>query len=86
MGSIAREDIVTPGGRRLIVQCTMVGCNHAVLMDQRKVFGSAKDWPREGHSTRFRCQCGSRQTKLRYTRNEALSDGPISNSIINLWV
>lgn len=85
MGQIAREDIVTPGGRRLIVQCTMVGCDHAVLMDQRKVFGSPREWPREGHSDRFRCRCGSRQTKLSYTRNEAFGEGPISHSVINLW-
>lgn len=86
MGRIAREDIVTPGGRRLIVQCDRPGCDHAVLMEPRPLFGSPRYWPVEGRSSRFRCQCGHRETRLSYTRNEALTNGPISRHVINLWV
>ena len=73
-------------GRRLVVECMAPGCGHARLMDPRPLFGGRGRWPAEGPSYRFRCQCGSRTTRVRYTTNISLSDGPVSAAVISLWL
>lgn len=82
---VAREDIAPAYGRRLIVQCDRPGCDRAVLMEPREVFGSSRSWPAEGRSSRFRCRCGHRETRLTYTRNASQANGPVSASAIALW-
>ena len=81
----AREDVVPRVGVRLIVVCEAKGCDHAVLMDPRPLFGGRHAWPQAGRSSRFRCRCGSREATLSYTANTAQSDGPISRDAIRLW-
>ena len=80
---VAREDIAPVHGRRLVVQCDRPGCGHAVLMDPRPIFGSR--YPAEGRSERFRCRCGSRETRLSYTRNTSQPNGPVPLDAIRLW-
>lgn len=82
---MAREDIAPEHGRRLIVQCDRPTCDHAVLMDPRPLFGASRQWPAEGRSSRFRCRCGSRETRISYTRNASQANGPISPAVIALW-
>lgn len=82
---VAREDIAPSVGRRLIVRCDLPNCDHAAIIDPRKVFGSARDWPVKGRSGRFRCVCGSRQSRVDYTSNADASDGPISSAALALW-
>lgn len=83
--SVAREDIAPEHGRHLIVACDRQGCQHAVLMDPRTVFGSRQSWPVEGRSGRFRCQCGHREARLTYTRNATQANGPVSPAALSLW-
>lgn len=80
-----REDIAPTHGRRIIVQCDRPGCGHAVLMDPRPLFGSGRNWPVEGRSSRFRCQCGHREARVTYTRNAEQANGPVSAAAIQLW-
>ena len=82
---VAREDFVPEFGQRLIIQCDRPGCDHAVLMDPRPLFGGRRSWPAEGVSYRFRCQCGHRVAKVTYTRQSAGLTGPISPAAIALW-
>lgn len=82
---IAREDIAPTVGARLIVSCEAQGCDHAVLMDPRPIFGARRYWPVAGRSERFRCGCGARETTLSYTINAAQRDGPMSKDAIRLW-
>lgn len=82
---IAREDATSGVGRRMVVRCLAEGCDHAALLDQRRYFASARDWPREGPSTRFRCLCGSRQAEVRYTRHEDAEEGAIHPAALALW-
>jgi len=81
----AREDIAPEHGERLIVRCNFPGCDRAVLMDPRPLFGSRRNWPREGRSERFRCQCGSRVAVVSFTRNSSQNDGPVSLAALALW-
>jgi hypothetical protein len=80
-----REDREPVVGARLIVACEARGCDHAVLMDPRPIFGARRFWPVAGRSERFRCRCGSRETTLSYTVNTAQRDGPMSKDAIRLW-
>jgi hypothetical protein len=73
-------------GARLIVACVARGCERAALMDPRPLFGARRLWPVAGRSDRFRCACGSRETRLSYTVNTAQEDGPISSEAIRLWL
>jgi hypothetical protein len=73
-------------GARLIVACVARGCERAALMDPRPLFGARRLWPVAGRSGRFRCACGSRETRLSYTVNTAQEDGPISSEAIRLWL
>ena len=82
---LAREDAVPRFGRRMIVRCDRPGCDHAVLMDPRPLFGPQRAWPTEGRSSRFRCRCGHREAQVAYTRNASQEDGPISPGAIGLW-
>lgn len=82
---IAREDIVPPVGRRMIVRCDRPSCDHAAIVDPRKVFGSVRDWPTRGRSHRFRCICGSRESQVDYTRDAYAADGPIHPDALKLW-
>lgn len=82
---VPREDREPRAGARLIVACDAPSCDHAVLMDPRPIFGSRYLWPTAGRSSRFRCRCGSRETKLSYTVNTGQRDGPISPDAIRLW-
>ena len=82
---IPREDRGSGVGARLIVACDAPSCDHAVLMDPRSLFGARRMWPLAGRSSRFRCRCGSRETKLSYTANTSQRDGPISPDAIRLW-
>lgn len=81
---IAREDIVSEVGRRLVVQCDRPGCDHAALLDPRPTFGVARYWPAVGPSYRFRCRCGHRVAQVSYTDNPDQAEGPIS-SALKLW-
>lgn len=80
-----REDREPSVGVRLIVSCEAQGCDHAVLMDPRPLFGARRFWPVAGRSERFRCRCGSRETLLSYTVNTAQREGPMSKDAIRLW-
>jgi hypothetical protein len=82
---IAREDVVPVVGRRLIVRCDQPNCAHAAIIDPRRVFGSARDWPGRGRSKRFRCVCGSRRSLIDYTSNADARDGPIEVASLALW-
>ena len=82
---IGREDIAPAVGRRLVVRCDRPNCGHAAIIDPRKVFGGGRDWPSEGRSRRFRCVCGSRESKVSYTNNADASDGPIGSAALALW-
>lgn len=82
---VSREDVVPVVGRRLIVRCAQPNCDHAAVIDPRKVFGSARDWPGRGRSERFRCVCGSRQSLIDYTSNADVRDGPIDAASLALW-
>lgn len=81
----AREDVPPPIGRRMIVRCLRRGCGHAALVDQRKVFGEARDWPRAGRSERFRCICGGREADVQYTAHAHATEGPLSPQALALW-
>jgi hypothetical protein len=80
-----RDPDVHPRGR-LVVRCMSPGCEHAALMDPRPIFGSRRDWPQEGHSTRFRCVCGGRESAVSYTANTAQANGPVTADVIRLWL
>lgn len=82
---VAREDVPPSIGRRLIVRCDRPGCDHAAIIDPRKVFGSAREWPVRGRSARFRCICGSRESRVDYTHNADVRDGPIDRASLALW-
>lgn len=82
---MAREDIAPEHSERLIVRCDFPGCDRAVLMDPRPMFGSRRNWPGEGRSERFRCQCGSRVAVVSYTSNSSQSDGLVSPAALALW-
>lgn len=82
---VAREDVVPVVGRRLIVRCDQPHCGHAAIIDPRKVFGSARDWPGRGPSERFRWVCGSRRSLVDYTSNSDVRDGPIDAASVVLW-
>ena len=82
---VPREHIVPAVGRRLIVRCDQPNCDRAAIIDPRKVFGSAKDWPVRGASDRFRCLCGSRRSLIDYTHNADVQDGPIDRASLALW-
>lgn len=72
-------------GARLIVACLAKDCERASLMDPRPLFGARRYWPVAGRSTRFRCQCGSRETRVSYTVNTAQRDGPVCLEAMRLW-
>ena len=80
-----REDVEPEHGRRIIVACDRPGCDRAALLDPRPLFGAARNWPAEGRSSRFRCQCGSREARVSYTRNSSAREGPISADVLKLW-
>jgi len=80
-----REHIAPAVGRRLIVRCDQPNCHRAAIIDPRKVFGSARDWPVRGTSARFRCLCGSRRSRVDYTHNADVQDGPIDRASLALW-
>lgn len=82
---LSREDVPPEYGQRLIVQCDRPGCDHAVLMDPRPLFGAPRNWPAEGRSYRFRCTCGHREARVTYTRHSTALNGPIPTSVISLW-
>ena len=71
---------------RLVVSCTAPGCRHAAVIDPRMVFGSRRDWPLEGPSYRFRCECGGRESTVRYTANAEQPNGPVSPDVVRLWL
>ncbi|WGM31034.1 hypothetical protein [Brevundimonas sp. NIBR11] len=73
-------------GARLVVACAAADCERAALMDPRPLFGARRFWPVSGRSERFRCACGSRETRISYTANTAQKDGPISMDAIRLWL
>lgn len=73
-------------GPRLVVSCAASGCERAALMNPRSLFGARRFWPVAGRSERFRCACGSRETRLSYTVNAAQEDGPVSQDVIRLWL
>lgn len=82
---VAREDLAPSEGRRLIVSCDQPNCDRAAVIDPRKLFGSPRDWPSRGASERFRCLCGSRQSRVDYTNNADVREGPIDRASLALW-
>ncbi|WP_309629109.1 hypothetical protein [Brevundimonas sp.] len=73
-------------GARLVVACVARGCERAALMDPRPLFGARRFWPLAGRSERFRCACGSRETRISYTANTAQKNGPVSPAAMRLWL
>lgn len=69
----------------MVVQCDRPECGRAVLMDPGPLFGSTRQWPVEGRSSRFRCICGSRVARISYTRNASQAEGPIPPAALALW-
>lgn len=81
-----RDDIPVEGcAPALVVQCRLPGCARAALFDPRRLFGSKKDWPAEGLSTRFRCACGGGQAALSYSLRSGWREGPIDRASLALW-
>ncbi len=81
------RDIRRPAvGARLLVACVARDCGRAALLDPRPLFGARHLWPGAGRSERFRCACGSRETRVSYTVNTAQADGPMSADAIRLWL
>lgn len=72
-------------GAQLIVSCEGAACSHEVLVDPQPLFGSRRFWPVSGRSERFRCRCGSRETRLRYTAGLAERDDVPGENPIRLW-
>lgn len=82
---IAREDLPSEGGPGLIVRCAMPGCDHAAVLDPRRLFGGRRNWPVEGASNRFRCVCGGRQAAVQHTSRAVDRYGPIDRASLALW-
>jgi hypothetical protein len=72
-------------GAQLVVACTGADCSHEILVDPRPLFGARRFWPVSGRSERFRCRCGSRETRLTYTAGVAANDDPLNEDAIRLW-
>jgi hypothetical protein len=72
-------------GAQLIVACEGASCSHEVLVDPRPLFGARRFWPVSGRSERFRCRCGSRETRLTYTAGVVANDGLLNEDAIRLW-
>jgi hypothetical protein len=72
-------------GAQLVVACAGAGCRHEILVDPQSLFGSRRFWPVSGRSERFRCRCGSRETRLSYTAGVAANDDPLGEDAIRLW-
>ena len=72
-------------GAQLLVSCEGAACSHEVLVDPQPLFGSRRFWPVSGRSERFRCRCGSRETRLRYTAGLAERDEVLDENPIRLW-
>ncbi len=73
-------------GAWMIVACIGRDCDREARMDPEPLFGSRRFWPVAGRSMRFRCGCGSRETRLSYTADRPRDDGPISAETIRLWL
>ncbi|RZJ00907.1 MAG: hypothetical protein EON90_05225 [Brevundimonas sp.] len=69
----------------MVVRCLSRNCGHAALLDQRKLFGHPRDWPQAGRSHRFRCICGSRESRIDYTANAYATEGPVNAQDLALW-
>ena len=72
-------------GPQLVVTCESTACSHEVLVDPQPLFGSRRFWPVSGRSERFRCRCGSRETRLTYTAGVAGQDEAAGEGAIRLW-
>lgn len=81
----AREDLPQEGGPALIIRCAMPGCRHAALLDPRPLFGSRRNWPAPGASSRFRCVCGGRQATVTHTPRTVDRYGSIDEASLRLW-
>jgi hypothetical protein len=72
-------------GAQLVVACAGAECSHEILVDPQPLFGARRFWPVSGRSERFRCRCGSRETRLTYTAGVVANDDPINEDAIRLW-
>ncbi len=72
-------------GAQLIVACAGASCSHEILVDPQPLFGARRFWPVSGRSERFRCRCGSRETRLTYTAGVVANDDPLNEDAIRLW-
>mgnify|MGYP007071973385 CR=1 FL=1 len=76
-------------GAQLVVACAGASCSHEILVDPQPLFGARRFWPVSGRSERFRCRCGSRETRLTYTAGlvapELANDDPLNEDAIRLW-
>lgn len=72
-------------GARLVVACAGAECSHEILVDPQPLFGARRFWPVSGRSERFRCRCGSRETRLTYTAGVVANDDPLNEDAIRLW-
>ena len=74
---------------QLVVACAGADCSHEILVDPQPLFGARRFWPVSGRSERFRCRCGSRETRLTYTAGvvapELANDDPVNEDAIRLW-
>lgn len=82
---VAREDAAPATGKRIVVRCDRQGCDHAALIDPRKLFSSHTQWPAQGRSGRFRCVCGSRESLVSYTAHAEATDGVLHPAALALW-
>jgi len=72
-------------GAQLVVACAGADCSHEILVDPQPLFGARRFWPVSGRSERFRCRCGSRETRLTYTAGVVANDDPLNEDAIRLW-
>lgn len=72
-------------GAQLVVACADADCSHEILVDPQPLFGARRFWPVSGRSERFRCRCGSRETRLTYTAGVVANDDPLNEDAIRLW-
>lgn len=84
-GATSSATAIHVTGAQLVVACAGADCSHEILVDPQPLFGARRFWPVSGRSERFRCRCGSRETRLTYTAGVVANDDPLNEDAIRLW-